>query len=436
MGRKRVKSLLNVFMNGAQVGQLVCEPSGQLSFTYDHGWLGSEDAVPLSLSLPLAESPYKGVLVENYFDNLLPDSAQIRKRIQVRFNIASNNPFDFLSAIGRDCVGALQFLRSDESPDNGKLIATPLNDEEIGSLLSNYKSAPLGMGKESDFRISLAGAQEKTALLRHQNTWCLPKGSTPTTHIIKLPIGRIEHAGLDFSDSVENEWLCLTILSEFGLPVNHAAVANFAGIKALVVERFDRAWKDESNQWIRLAQEDCCQAMGVSSVLKYQSDGGPSIFDMMNLFLGSSTPLKDRAQFMKTVFLFWVMGAIDGHAKNFSIYLKKQGTYYLTPIYDVLSVYPLVAKKQIQWQGIKMAMSVKGRHSHYHLDKIQARHWLSTAAHCGFPQNEMQLLMDEVCDSLEEVIARVRRRLPPDFPAWLAEAIFDGMRKVRDQCRH
>ncbi len=55
--------------------------------------------------------------------------------------------------------------------------------------------------------ISVAGAQEKTALLRIGNDWCIPKGITPTTHIIKLPIGEIRqpNATLDLSQSVDNE---------------------------------------------------------------------------------------------------------------------------------------------------------------------------------------------------------------------------------------
>ena len=46
-------------------------------------------------------------------------------------------------------------------------------------------------GELEDFRISIAGAQEKTAFLRHQGKWCRPIGSTPTTHIFKLPLGLV-----------------------------------------------------------------------------------------------------------------------------------------------------------------------------------------------------------------------------------------------------
>ncbi|WP_353057843.1 HipA domain-containing protein [Vibrio sp. TMPB1044] len=67
------------------------------------------------------------------------------------------------------------------------------------------------MIKEEDFRISVAGAQEKTALLFVDGQWCIPKGNTPKTHIIKLPIGEIQQANatLALKDSVENEYLCI-----------------------------------------------------------------------------------------------------------------------------------------------------------------------------------------------------------------------------------
>ena len=57
----------------------------------------------------------------------------------------------------------------------------------------------IGTG-DHEFRISLAGAQEKTALLMHDGQWQRPIGATPTTHIFKLPVGRIEHAGIELSD--------------------------------------------------------------------------------------------------------------------------------------------------------------------------------------------------------------------------------------------
>ncbi|WP_241008839.1 HipA N-terminal domain-containing protein [Aggregatibacter actinomycetemcomitans] len=71
-------------------------------------WLDSARSRPISLSLPLSHRVYRGDPVYNFFDNLLPDNEQIRSRIQQRFQTSTKSPFDLLSTIGQDCVGAIQ----------------------------------------------------------------------------------------------------------------------------------------------------------------------------------------------------------------------------------------------------------------------------------------------------------------------------------------
>jgi len=272
MQRQYAATNLYVGMNGIQVGVLNKLASGQLKFTYDVKWLKSEYARPISLSLPLREQSYEGPRVYHFFDNLLPDNESLRNRIQKRFGASSNECFDLLTYVGNDCVGALQLLSHPlEETGAATILAEELTTKQIAQLLKNYRNAPLGMQEDTDFRISIAGAQEKTALLKYKDTWCLPKGTTPTTHIFKLPIGKIEHSQIDLSESVENEWLCLQILAAFNLPVNKAEIINFENIKVLVCERFDRQWNDDSTAIIRLPQEDMCQVFGTSPALKYES---------------------------------------------------------------------------------------------------------------------------------------------------------------------
>lgn len=434
MARKRQHQDLYVYMNGIRVGTLLREPAGHLVFKYDHDWLNWENTRPISLSMPLTEIPYKGYIVDSYFDNLLPDSELIRERIQARFNAPSKKCFDLLSYIGRDCIGALQLLTQPKAENVQRIRANPIDDHSIAKLLKHYQTAPLGMDRELDFRISIAGAQEKTALLWHQGKWCLPQNATPTSHIIKLPIGKINHSGIDLSDSVENEWLCLNILSAYNLPVNQAKIIRFDDVKTLVVERFDRRWADNKRWLMRLPQEDLCQALGKPSGWKYESDGGPGIQDIMNVLLGSKEAINDRKKFMKAVFLFWVLGAIDGHAKNFSISIETQGRYQLTPFYDVISAYPLAAKRQLEWRELKMAMSLKSKNRHYLWSNIQLRHWLAMADQCQFSAGLMQAIIDEVCDNMENVIEQVTLSLPPHFPRAICDPVFSGMRQIKNRC--
>ena len=170
---------------------------------------------------------FSGDVVYNFFDNLLPDNAQIRARIQAKFHAPTGQPFDLLASIGKDCVGAIQIIDG-EIPSMKKTIdAEPLSDKEIASILRGYQEYPLGMTDTSEFRISIAGAQEKTAFLYYKNKWCRPLRETPTSHIFKLPIGNIQHHQLDLSESCENEWLCSQIAEAFRLPIAKCEIQSF-----------------------------------------------------------------------------------------------------------------------------------------------------------------------------------------------------------------
>jgi serine/threonine-protein kinase HipA len=401
-----------------------------MQLVYDNSWLISENSRPLSLSLPLGHHPRSGIAVESFFDNLLPDNDAIRKRIQTRFGAANDRCFDLLWHIGRDCVGAVQLLPETEEPTPVMSIAAdPLTDAEIAGTLKNYRSMPLGMQNKSDFRISIAGAQEKTALLWHDNHWCRPHSSTPTTHIFKLPIGQTPRINL--SDSVENEWLCHRILKEYDIPVANVEICMFEDIKALVVERFDRRMSQDGSWIIRLPQEDMCQALAVPPVFKYEEDGGPGIGRIMDLLLGSENSSADRRMFMKAQVLFWLLGAIDGHAKNFSIYLLPRGGYRMTPLYDVMSAYPIVARKDIHPREMKMAMSVDGKNKHCSWNGILRRHWSSMSRKARFPEGELESIINELLDPMEAVISSIASTLPSEFPSGVAEPIFNGMREAK-----
>ena len=426
-------SSLLIYMNGYEVGEYIRRSGGVHELVYHDSWLGLRGALPLSLSLPITDKSHKGDVVYNYFDNLLPDSMDIRNRIQAKFGAKTNQPFDLLSCIGNDCVGAIQLTSGRTGLDVKKIEGIPLNESEIAEELRNYKALPLGMSKDREFRISIAGVQEKTALLMQEGQWRRPVGTTPTTHILKLPIGRIDHAGIDLSDSTENEWLCLEILRSFGLPVAVATIENFENIKVLVVERFDRKFAENKSWIIRHPVEDMCQASGIAPALKYENEGGPGITKIMAVLRSSLRPENDRFQFMRTVFLFWLLGAIDGHAKNFSIFLHQGGRFELTPVYDVISAYPLAEKRQIEYRNLKMAMALRGKNVHYAWHEIMPRHWFGHSAKVDFPTAQMQQIIDDVVDRLDSVIETAAANIPADFPDDIAEPIFAGMRRCIKQ---
>ncbi|OIO82366.1 MAG: toxin HipA, partial [Gallionellaceae bacterium CG1_02_56_997] len=356
------------------------------------------------------------------------------RRLAMRHQTGGIDPFQLLAKLGRDCVGAIQLLPEEETPsDVYEIRGEVLNTARIAQRLRNTTSAQaLGQhDHDEDLRLSIAGAQEKTALLRHEGKWLLPHGSTPTTHIFKLPLGLVGHMQADMRTSVENEWLCSKIVNAYGIPIARCEIEHFEEQKTLVVERFDRTPSSDGSWIIRLPQEDMCQATGASPLRKYQSDGGPGIAQIMELLLGSDHAEQDLRRFFKTQLIFWVLAATDGHGKNFSIAHLARGRYRATPIYDVLSAHPVIGKgkNQIPPQKAKLAMAVRGSTNYYLIEKIQRRHWIAQAQQVGLGAAAAEQLIEEIIGSTEAVITDVSRLLPDNFPMDLAEAIFSGMKK-------
>ncbi|MGH6610289.1 MAG: HipA domain-containing protein, partial [Burkholderiaceae bacterium] len=328
---------LAVWMNGERVGVWSRGRSGLHRFTYDASWLESEHVRALSLSLPIPVGrEVAGDAVLHYFDNLLPESERIRTRLSARFRTGSTEALDLLQAVGRDCAGAVQLLPIGQRPDGfDRLDCLVLKEAEVERIVEGVTDPAFRLtdGDDDSLRISIAGAQEKTALVRVGKSWCRPLHSTPTTHILKLPLGLVGGRRLDLSHSVENEWLCAQILREFGLPVAHTEIAHFGAQKVLVVERFDRRWMDNGAWIARLPQEDFCQALGVGFENKYESDGGPGIAQCLQVLAGSEAAPGDGRLFLCAQLAFWLLAATDGHAKNFSLFLLNNDRYRLTPLY-------------------------------------------------------------------------------------------------------
>lgn len=435
---------LGLWMNGEFVGTWRLGTNGRDVLEYDPNWKAAPHGRPLSLSLPFTPgaSPHRGEAVRAWFDNLLPDSQDIRARAASRFGARSTDAFELLTQIGRDCVGALQLLPDGTAPgDVGRIEATPLDEHEVAAILRGTVAPPALAGTASrdddDFRISIAGAQEKTALLNVDGQWCRPHGATPTTHILKLPMGLVGNMKLDLSHSIENEWLCARILSALGLPVADCEPLQFEDMKVLSVTRFDRAWREgPQGRWLaRLPQEDFCQATGTPATLKYESDGGPGIDRIMGLLATSASAERDRRTLFLAQLLFWMLCAPDGHAKNFSLAILPRGAYALTPLYDVMSAWPLIgeAPDKLSWHKVRMAMAIRTRNAHWTMRDIQPRHWMEIGKRYGVLDDggrTVEALIDHVVAGIEPAITQVEAGLPAGFPEQVAAPIFQGLHQT------
>ena len=284
---------------------------------------------------------------------------------------------------------------------------------------------------DADFRISLAGAQEKTAFLWWDRQWQVPRGATPTSHIFKLPLGLVGGRQADFATSIDNEWLCLRLLKAYGLEVADARIATFGRQRVLVVERFDRRVAPNGQWLMRLPQEDFCQVEGCSPLRKYENEGGPGLMALFTTLRQSANAEADMKTLMTAQILFWLLRAPDGHAKNFSIQILPRGRFQLTRLYDVMSAYPVLGHGSRQWSPheIELAMALLGKNKHYTMQTIQRRHFDSTAQNVGYARTA-ESIIEDILARTPAAIAEVQAELPRDLSAHVAETILGGVERA------
>ena len=144
--------------------------------------------------------------------------------------------------------------------------------------------------------------------------------------------------------------------------------------------------------------------------------------DILELLKGSDAPSEDPAAFLRASIVFWLIGATDGHAKNFSLFLSPGGRFRLTPLYDVLSAQPSLDAKQIQRKAFKLAMSV-GKNRHYAMNDILPRHFIQTAEISGVGASVVHAIFSDLAENFEPAFAKVLKALPKGFPEELTNSI-------------
>ena len=306
---------LSVRLHGVQVGVLRLV-NGKMEFTYD------ENAQkPISLSLPLQKEPFKEKVCRAFFGGLLPENPNMRELLAKKYNINVNDDFKLLKEIGRDCAGALSFHEMTEPQKSYQMLkieGSILSDEELTKYLEELPYRPY-LGK----RLSLAGAQEKTAVCVINGKIALPNDDIPTTHIIKTALPK-------YVQSIQNEYICMKVAKEIGLEVAEVEIRKVGEIEFLLVERFDRKYSNNL-ECERILQEDFAQSLGVQARDKYKV----TFKDCLKVLNKTATPANSKLRFVRQVIFNYLIGNTDAHAKNFSVYLTNDGIT-LTPAYDLL----------------------------------------------------------------------------------------------------
>ena len=391
---------LAVYFHSEQVGILSQDILGRFSFQYDPGWLSNPQARPVSQSLPLQEDLFEERECAGFFGGLLPEDYN-RELIARNLGITSQNDYAMLKEIGGECAGAITLLDPEADLPTQQHTYQSVSEAELETILDTLPKKPLLAG-EAEVRLSLAGAQNKLALFCDENGFSLPLHESPSSHIIKPEAD-------PFPGLVENEAYCLRLARVSGLPTAEAKPMIVGKHRCLLVTRYDRRWED--GRLHRLHQEDFCQALGIPSRLKYQSEGGPHLthcFDLVRT--ASSRPAKDLVTLFEAVLFNYLIGNNDAHAKNFSLlYVPSDDAIrvQLAPLYDLVCT--------VSHPGLspKMAMKIGSK---YLPAELRLRHWEAYWKAIGFSSKQAilqtrqflekvgQILPDSAGSSVEERI--------------------------------
>lgn len=393
--------LLEVWLSGQPAG-LLSLVEGRLHFRYHAAWLEAPGAMPLSQSLPLQPQAFHDGACRAFFAGLLPEG-QLRILIARALQVSVQNDYALLAAIGGECAGAVSLLPPGWQPPAG-LESTAAEEDAVewleppalASLLEELPRRPMLAGRDG-MRLSLAGAQDKLPVVFDGRRIGLPRGSTPSSHILKPAITAVE-------DSVLNEAYCMALAQALGMEVAQTQLLPVADRPVLLVRRYDRR-SDGSGRCVRIHQEDVCQALGVDPERKYQNEGGPDLAACFSLLRAASRPSAPQVlRLLDAVVFNALVGNHDAHAKNVSLLYGGGGsTATLAPLYDVLctAIYPQLTAK--------MAMKIGSK---YKFSEVQARHWQQFAQATGLALAPTRKRVLRMAEQLPAAAARLQAEEP------------------------
>ncbi len=376
---------LYVSLAGKCLGSLSQDRGGKIIFQYENN---AQRA--LSLSLPLEKHSFTARQCEGYFNGLLPESDSVRAALAKRYGISARNDFSILAAIGYDCPGAVSFSENEE--DCGEveipLEGEPISEDELENHLLELPRKPLATGT-ADMRLSLAGAQDKTALIMLDGAPALPSPRTPSTHIIKPAIALV-------ADSVENEYICMRAARDLGLPVPEVTMRYANDTPYFCIERYDR--EIDGGKVRRIHQEDLCQALNIKSSRKYESEGGPGLPLSFQLLEHCQRPIIAKRDMLERVIYNYLIGNDDAHGKNFSLLHLAGGSVAFSPGYDILCTQVYV--------GMNRAMAMR-MGKEYYRTKVTRRAIEKMAKDCNLHIKQIEDIASKQIKQLPAILENI-----------------------------
>lgn len=410
-----------VWYGNRQVGHLREDEDHSLHFAYDSGWL-NVGGFPVSINLPLSNGDEE-VDASAFFAGLLPEG-KVRQRICRQLGITLEDDTGLLLTIGEDCAGALSILPTGVSPGTERDLPKKLTTGEVNRIIRSLgEGASVVSGREQ--RFSLAGAQEKHAVIYDGSSYALPDRTNPSSHILKFETVR----WVCFAEYIAND-----IARLIGLPVVTTEFLQIGkqdeAVPYLRIERYDRK-RGESGNFFRLHQEDLLQALGVSTIFKYQHDGGPSIKDIADLLReNTARPIDSLSHLRDWQILNYLIGNWDGHAKNIALlYAPYQAVPVFAPLYDLIAIEFLNLVRPGTWSR-DMAFSIG---EHHKPERVTRADWETFAKDLGMPPKRVLGRLEELANCLPEAAGKAHQTFIENHGD---KVVYDKLEElVRKRCR-
>jgi len=405
---------LNIWYEDKLVGHLWRNTTSAVGFRYASDWI-TQKGFTISQTLPITEEEYTpdGSIAHRFFANLLPEGG-VREHI-VRDLKIPNTDFELLRAIGGECAGALSILPVERTPSTDYKYRT-LDKAELEQLIIRRGQIYTSLPPEHRPRLSLAGEQDKCPVLLKDDQYFLPEREAPSSHILKFEVR-------DYRHLPAYETFTTLLAKQIGLPVVDIELRQLHETSYAQIKRYDRLW--ESDQLIRLHQEDFCQALGYGFDKKYQQHGGPSFADCYQLVQSVSTdPVIDTQNLLRWQIFNFLAGNSDGHAKNLSLLYFKNGEIRLAPYYD------LICTRAIERIDGHLAFDIGGQRDPGH---VTEKHWEELAKQCDVSPRFLKSLLSETTDKLLDSVEPAKILFEEQYGVYSALQRIEQV--VKQQCR-
>ena len=394
---------LDVWLGDRVVAELTISRRqlAQLRYREDYVTERGEGALGLTVPLPVSGHRYRGELVDYWIESLLPEG-ETRTVLEQYFRVRRGDGFALLTAIGRDCAGAVAVTPAGEPVTAAASEVKPLTPDEVGQAVAALRQHPLGV--DEDVRVSLGGLQSKLLLVQADGGWARPVGGMASTHILKPDPP-------EFPGLVASEAFALRAAALAGLEAAEARLDTFGGRTVLVVTRFDRSLND--GKLARLHQEDGCQALGIapSGPAKYQATEAAAFYRRLAALLAThARDPADQLRRLGSALTFTVaIGNTDAHLRNHA-FLHQAGTLALSPAYDAAPTAEFTGTRHLAlWIGGQSLLAV-----------VTRRHLLRELASWGMAPDSAADVVDSTLDNLADAYDRAARLTPEVSPAIVA----------------